>query len=74
MPHALTLPIIPNTPIRDPASAEGFGALRLRGNRRTGLVENALFDPAAVQCDSAHQNSQASSDVFMEHMRAVADL
>lgn len=59
---------------REEALACTRGDLRLVEDPETGLVRNALFDPARVGYDASYRNEQAGSPAFRRHLDEVRGL
>lgn len=51
-----------------------MGPVELRHNAPLSFVENGSFDPDLMTYDAGYQNSQASSEAFLSHMRSVLGL
>ena len=73
MAGTLKLPVLPNRPLISPNDKQTFGEILLRKNVVLGFTENLKFDPSLVVYDENYQNCQATSGVFREHMRLVAE-
>lgn len=56
---------------REEAVACARGDLELVQDLATGLVRNALFDPARVGYDARYRNEQATSPTFRRHLDGV---
>lgn len=70
------LPVLQNrvydTP--DQALACPRGVMDLIQDMDTGLIRNAAFDPSLLVYDENYQNEQAVSQVFRDHLDAVAGI
>lgn len=73
MVGTLKLPVLPNRPLLSPDDDQTFGEILLRRNRDLCFTENLKFDPSLIAYDESYQNCQATSGVFRDHMRQVAE-
>src|SRR5262245_40175 len=72
--HRLSVPVVQNLVVEDPAAARGLarGELRLRCCRACGFVYNAAFEPGRVAYDPHYDNSQTCSPLFLGHVERAA--
>lgn len=72
--ETVSLPALPNAPIKSKTHSQSLAPIRLRLNSALNFLENNAFDPSLIDYTDDYENSQAHSTKFKDHMRSVLSL
>jgi hypothetical protein len=67
----ISIPIVPNSPLRSLLQNQPMGKLSLRCCKSLNFIENQAFDQNVIFYDDNYQNSQSHSPSFQIHMEEV---